>query len=135
MDMMARDGAALSYIVDDDDAVRKSLELLLEVIGFKVESFPSGTEFLTSDVAERGDCLILDVHMSELDGFDVIKLLKRDKRRSLPTIMISGHADLAMHGRAKEAGAVELLEKPIELTDLENTIRRAIGLVGATRAI
>ena len=126
MDMVPRESAKLIYVVDDDDAVRESLEVLIEVMGFDVVGFGSGSIFLASGVAERGDCLILDVHMTELDGFDVLRVLQREVTDPPPIIMISGRADPGMHARARELGAVALLEKPIEEKALERAIQGAI---------
>lgn len=99
------------YVVDDDDAVRDSLVFQLEVAGYEVRSFGSGTEFLAVAPRLAEGCLILDVRMPELDGLELQERLRR-MSINFPTIMITGHGDVPLAVRAMRGGAVDFVEKP-----------------------
>ncbi len=99
------------YIVDDDDAVRASLRLLVELEGFPVEDFASGRAFLDACGATPEGCLVLDVHMPDMSGVEVLDALRR-RGAVLPAILVTGKSDEALRGRAQKAGAVCLIEKP-----------------------
>lgn len=104
-------------IVDDDDAARDSLQTLLEVQGFSVESFETCEEFLESAALHKGACLVLDVHLPGMSGLELMDELK-SRRINLPTILVTGRNDKAIQERAAALGAVMLLEKPIDLDAL-----------------
>jgi two-component system response regulator FixJ len=115
-------------VVDDDDAVRDSLKTLLELQSFAVSTFETCHDFLNSDIADAG-CLVLDIHLPGMNGFDLMEALKRNKR-SLPTILITGRCDNAMRDRARALGAVALLEKPIDFNGLMVAIGRCVEQSG-----
>ena len=108
------------FVVDDDDAVRDSLKTLLELQSFSVETFETCRDFLVSEF-EGAVCLVLDIHLPGMNGFDLMETMKREKR-SLPTILITGRCDNAIRDRAKALGAVALLEKPIDFNGLMSAI-------------
>jgi FixJ family two-component response regulator len=110
------------FVVDDDDAVRDSLKTLLELQSFNVETFETCQDFLSAD-ASGCTCLVLDIHLPGMSGFDLMEALKREKR-DLPTILVTARSDNAIRDRAKTLGAVALLEKPIEFNGLMTAIRR-----------
>jgi FixJ family two-component response regulator len=110
------------FIVDDDDAVRDSLKTLLELQSFNVETFETCQDFLRAD-AEGCTCLVLDIHLPGMSGFELMEALKREKR-DLPTILVTARSDNAIRDRAKTLGAVALLEKPIEFNGLMTAIGR-----------
>src|SRR3954463_5352980 len=87
------------FILDDDDAVRDSLQILLESAGFTVEAFASPLEFLNSSAPGRAGCLLIDVRMPEMSGIEVQEHLGADKRQ-LPVIVMTGHADVPLAVRA-----------------------------------
>ena len=109
-------------VVDDDEAVRDSLKTLLELQSYSVVTFETCQEFIESDFTGVA-CLVLDIHLPGVSGLDLMNVLKRD-RRSLPTILITGRCDNAIRDRARQFGAVALLEKPIDF----NSLIHAIGL-------
>ncbi|HEU0217558.1 MAG TPA: response regulator [Stellaceae bacterium] len=112
------------FIVDDDDATRDSLRLLLEGEGFAARDFASGRLFLDAVRPASGDCLVLDVNMPDMNGFDVFNELRR-RGDALPIIFITAWPDPMLRSRARAAGAFALLEKPHRADELLALIRRA----------
>lgn len=99
------------YVVDDDPAIRRSLERLLDAVGFRVASYATPTAFL--GVAEDlvMGCVLLDLRMPEMDGFEVqARLLQRNP--DLPVIVITAQGDVPTAVKAMKAGAVDFIEKP-----------------------
>lgn len=118
---------AIVYIVDDDDAVRDSLEALLEANGFRVTAFESGSAFLDTEGLAAIGCIVSDIRMPGLDGLQLqIELKSRGVR--LPLVFITGHADVPVAVGAMKAGAVDFIEKPFEEELLLAAVRRAIEL-------
>jgi two-component system response regulator FixJ len=119
------------FVVDDDEAVRDSLRILLEVEGYRVETFASATDFLeTCDLARPG-CLLADVRMPDMSGLDLQEVLNQ-RRAGLPVIIMTGHGDVPMAVRAMKAGAVDFIEKPFTDTAILDSVGR--GLARADRA-
>jgi FixJ family two-component response regulator len=114
------------YVVDDDSAVRRALARMLKYAGYKVVTFASAEEFLAHAGREQPACLVLDVRMSNLDGFELLELLQADAR-NLPVIFITGHGDVRMAKRARKAGAADFLAKPIDEHILLDAVERALG--------
>ncbi|MEI9931375.1 MAG: response regulator FixJ [Rhizomicrobium sp.] len=113
------------FVVDDDDAVRESLEFSLKLAGHHVESFSSAATFLASGASSRPGCLITDIRMPEMDGIELQEELK--KRGSvLPVIVITGHGDVPLAVRAMKAGAGDFLEKPFARDALLAAVERAL---------
>ena len=107
-----RDTPALIAIIDDDASVCRALQRLVRSFGMKTSIFASGELFLLDLAsAERPDCVLLDVQMPGMNGFEVQEQLARD-RLDLPLIFITAHNDEGIEGRASVAGAVGLLHKP-----------------------
>src|SRR6476659_4877007 len=104
-------GDRLIYIVDDDEAVRDSLSLLLETRGFAVRAFASAREFLTAAPSLRLGVLVSDVRMPEMDGLELQQNLAQ-RGFSFPLIVITGHGDVPLAVRAMKAGALDFIEKP-----------------------
>ena len=113
------------YVVDDDEAVRDSLKILLESYGMRVEDFGSIADFHRGRVAGRKGCMILDLHLPGTSGLDY--LASRDGANELPVIMITGRGDAATRERARQMGAQAFLDKPISEAALLAHIREAIG--------
>jgi two-component system response regulator FixJ len=99
------------YIVDDDEAVRDSLSVLLESKGYAVRSFGSALEFLAAAPSLLRGCVIVDIRMPEMDGLELQARL-RARALAFPMIVITGHADVPLAVRAMKAGAVDFIEKP-----------------------
>jgi two-component system response regulator FixJ len=122
---MASEPKSRIYVIDDDDAVRDSLDALLTALEFDVALFPSGAAFLEAcDTAGEG-CVLLDVRMPRMDGMEVQERLHL-RRPDLPIIMITGHGDVSMAVRAMKAGAVDFVEKPLREEALLRSIETAL---------
>ena len=115
----------LVYVVDDDDSVRESLELLIPCAGWRIETFRSAREFLASPPLDCACCLVLDVSLPDLDGLDVQRQLRRD-RAGIPIIFITGHGDIPMTVQAMKHGALDFLPKPFTSEVLLRAIRDGI---------
>ena len=113
------------YVVDDDASVRNSVQLLLEVAGFKVETCESASEFLGRDTNNLCGCLVLDIRMGGLSGLDLQRHLAV-KKVELPIIFITGHGDVQTSVQAMKAGAVEFLTKPFSEADLIEAVTQAV---------
>ena len=113
------------YIVDDDDAVRDSLSVLLESKAYIVRSFGSAPEFLAAAPSLPVGCLIADIRMPEMDG---LELQQRLIERSLhfPMIVITGHGDVPLAVRAMKAGAIDFIEKPFASEAILDSLAAAV---------
>ncbi len=129
------------YVVDDDDAVRDSLALLLEAAGLRVEAFAAAAEALARCRDERPACVVTDVRMPEMDGLQLQQQLAQ-LYAQLPVIVITGHGDVPLAVRAMKAGAVDFIEKPFSdeviLASIETAVthgRRSAGSGTVSREI
>jgi len=113
------------FVVDDDQAMRRSLKWLIESIGMQVKTYGSADEFLNSYFPGRAGCLLLDVRMPGMSGLELQAHLGRDDSR-LPVIIITGHGDVSMAVKAMKSGAVDFIEKPFHDEDLLTSIRNAL---------
>jgi RNA polymerase sigma factor (sigma-70 family) len=113
------------FIVDDDDAVRRSLERLIKSVGLNVETFASAHEFLRREPPAGPACIVLDVRMPGLSGLDLQQELVTAKL-GLPIIFMTGHGTVPMSVRAMKAGAVDFLQKPIDEQILLDAVHQAI---------
>jgi FixJ family two-component response regulator len=98
-------------VVDDDASVRRALARVLRLSGYDVQIYASGQAFLLAFDAARVACVLLDIRMDGLSGFDVLERIRGD---GVPVILITGHGDPELRHRAIEAGAVSLLDKPLD---------------------
>jgi FixJ family two-component response regulator len=112
------------FVVDDDVSVRESLELLIESAGWNAETFGTGLEFLARPRALAPGCLVLDVALPDLNGFDLQKLVA--DRADMPIIFITGYGDVPTTVRAMRAGAVDFFTKPLVDDALVSAIRNAL---------
>lgn len=113
------------YLVDDDDAVREALALLLGTVGLSVKPFADGLAFQGGLDAEDVGCLLLDIRMPHLSGLHLQTQL-RAQGVDLPIIVMTGHGNVDLCRRAFQQGAVDFLEKPMDETALLETVQRAI---------
>ncbi len=109
------------FIVDDDPAVRDSLQQLLESIGFTVETYGSGEELLDRGGSLDRACVLLDLKLPGLNGLEVLEILAAHHSDAC-VIIITGHGDAATEARATRAGASAMLEKPLRDELLLSTI-------------
>lgn len=120
-------GAALRapaiFVVDDDEPVRDSTCALLEAHGMAVSAYASPKDFLGNAVPQHGDCLILDNHMPGMTGLELVDAL-RTRKIAIPVIMFTGRADPAIKARAKRAGVLMVLDKPVN----EDHLLQAIAI-------
>ncbi len=113
------------FVVDDDPSICQSLTWLIESVGIKVETFPSAAAFLKRHPHDGPACLLLDVRMPGLSGFDLQNQLAA-AGRIIPIIFITGHANVSMSVRAMKAGAVDFIEKPFEDQTLLDTLNQSL---------
>jgi RNA polymerase sigma factor (sigma-70 family) len=125
-------GAPTVFIIDDDAAVRASIQDLLESLGLRSESFETAEQFLRSKRSDGPSCLILDVRLPGINGLDFQRRLA-DAGFQIPIIFITGHGDIPMTVKAMKSGAVEFLTKPFLDTDLLDAIHQALGRDQMTR--
>lgn len=115
----------LISIVDDDDALRSSLEDLIRSVGLRVQGFISAEAFLRSSQVQKTDCLILDVRMPGMTGLGLQRQL-RSESPDLPIIFITAYENRNVQTQAFEAGAVAFLYKPVYEQDLLSAIDAAL---------
>src|SRR5436309_15227624 len=115
----------LVSMVDDDEALRRSVRNLLTSVGFRVETFASAEAFLQS--AHRGNtgCVVLDVRMPGMSGLDLLIHLAATGSR-IPVVMLTAHSDEEARRRAMQAGAVAFLGKPFHSKALVGAVRKAL---------
>ena len=116
----------LVAVVDDEEPIRKALKRLLQSAGLDVRTFASGPDFLRSLGSSVPDCVVLDIRMQGMTGFDVQARLNAD-RIAMPIVFITALDDPGDSERAMQAGAVALLRKPFGDDDLLAAIDTAIG--------
>jgi two-component system, LuxR family, response regulator FixJ len=120
------------YVVDDDDALRDSLDFLLAAAGFSAKVFESASSFLGVLSRVQAGCLITDIRMPDMDGLELLKRVKRE-RPWLPVIMMTGHGDVPLAVEAMKLGANDFIEKPFEDQRLIDIIRAV--MTSATDAL
>lgn len=115
------------YIIDDDDAVRDALSMLLESVDMHYKSYENALIFLDEfDISLRG-CAVVDIRMPGMNGLELQKRLKQENS-SLPIIFITGHGDIPMAVEAIRNGALDFMRKPIREQDLLDRIQEAMSI-------
>lgn len=112
------------HLVDDEDAIRRSLSFLLQSSGFAVKTHASGDAFLAGVGSATMGCVLLDIRMPGMDGLSVQQAMN-ERGIALPIIMLTGHGDVTLAVRAMKAGAVDFIEKPFEKAALLIAIEKA----------
>src|SRR6266850_1371448 len=112
-------------VVDDDESLRRSLRNFLRSVGFRVETFASAEEFLTSAQRENTGCLVLDLRMTGMTGLDLLRHLAEANVR-MPTVIVTAHGDEEMSQRCLGAGAVAFLDKPFHGDALLDAVQTAL---------
>lgn len=118
--------ASLILVVDDDEPSREATGSLVEALGFATESFGSAAELLESDLLVHAKCLIVDVHMPGMSGFQLQHQLKT-RGQNVPVIFVTGLPCQIARREAVRAGAVGYLRKPVAAKRLLKAIQLALG--------
>jgi two-component system response regulator FixJ len=113
------------YVIDDDDAVRQSLEFMLKAAGIKARSFESAKAFMAVLPEISSGCVVTDVRMPDITGIDLLRHLKKSNP-DLPVIVITGHGDISLAVEAMKIGATDFLEKPFDGQQLLTAVRSAL---------
>ncbi|NQV56732.1 MAG: response regulator transcription factor [Rhodospirillales bacterium] len=113
------------YIVDDDPAVRDSLQWLVESVGMRVQTFATGTDFLEGNLNDKSGCVILDIRMPGMSGTEVFEEMKVENS-GIPVIFLTGHGDVHLAVRAMKSGAFDFIEKPFNDQNLLDLIQQAM---------
>lgn len=122
------------FIVDDDAAVRDSIQELVESVGLQAEAYASAIAFLDVFQPQRPGCLVLDVRMAEMSGLVLQKQLN-EIGASIPVIMLSGHANVPMAVQAMKAGAIDFIQKPYPEQALLDSINAALAADARARRL
>lgn len=112
-------------MIDDEEPVRRALGRLLDSAGYAAEVFASGKAFLDSLATRRPDCILLDLHMPEMDGFAVLKGLPRPPHQP-PVIIITGYDTAETRDRLHAAGIAAFVRKPFDGQQLVDSIQAAV---------
>jgi len=113
------------YVLDDDISAREAVESLIRSVGLRVRTFASAQDVLASLRKERPNCLVLDIQLPDINGFELQQELAANDIQ-IPIIFLTGHGDIPMSVRAMKAGAVEFLTKPFRDQDLLDAVRVAL---------
>lgn len=113
------------YVVDDDQAVREALQWLMTSVSLPVRTFASARAFLDAYEPDQQGCVVLDIRMPGISGFELQKRLAA-RSDELPVIFITGHGDVHMAVNAMKAGAYDFIEKPIDDQLLLDTVQKAV---------
>ena len=126
------DANATVLVIDDDPALRASIERLLRSLGLDAQLFASISEFLESDPSDGPICLVLDVRLPGRSGLDLQRELAA-ANREIPIIFITGHGDIPMSVQAMKGGAIEFLTKPFRDQELLDAIQLGLSRDRARR--
>ena len=121
------------FVIDDDDAVRDALLVMLRSEGLKARGFVSGADFFDRLPSAESACIVTDVRMPDMDGAEVVRRLSETKGQAWPVIVITGHAEVPMAVQMMKAGVVDFIEKPFDPQRLIETVRGCIGFLADQR--
>jgi len=121
------------FVIDDDAAIRESIQGLLKSVGLRSETFGTAAEFLRNKRSEGPSCLVLDVSLPGVNGLDFQSQLA-NAGIQIPIIFVTGHGDIPMTVKAMKSGAVEFLTKPFDDEQLLNAIHQALDRDRAMRS-
>jgi two-component system response regulator FixJ len=119
-------------IIDDDEAIRESLRLLLFAGGMSSTAYESADAFLADEAPPGFDCMILDIRMPGTDGLELFRILNR-KQLAYPVIFITGHGDIPLAVRAIKQGAYDFLTKPFQQDEILIKVQSALDFYKASR--
>jgi FixJ family two-component response regulator len=121
----SNDESPLVYLVDDDEAVRDALRLLLRSVDIPSAVYPSALDFLEGYDPDRHSCLVADIRMPGLSGLELQQRLN-EQRAEIPIIFITGHGDVPMAVNAMKSGAADFIQKPFRDQELLDRIHKAL---------
>lgn len=124
---------ATIFVVDDDEAMGRMIQSLVESVGLKAEIYSSAQAFMDSYDPQRPGCLLTDVRMPGMSGVELQEWLARE-RSLLPVILVTAHADVPLAVRAMKSQALDVIEKPFKLQDLLDRVQHAVRLDAERRA-
>jgi two-component system response regulator FixJ len=122
------------FLVDDDNAVRDALELLLDSVDLNTMSYPSAAAFLDDFDQNHRGCLVLDIRMPGMSGMELQAALA-EKSITIPIIFLTGHGNVSMSAKAFRTGAIDFLEKPFDENVLLERIQEAMQLDQSNQAL
>ncbi len=122
---MSDEKLRMVHLVDDEEAIRRSVGFMLKTSGFHVRTYENGIELLKGAPNLETGCILLDIRMPGMDGLEVQAALK-EKGVTLPVIIMTGHGDVGLAVQAMKAGAVDFIEKPFEKAVLLSAIEQGI---------
>ena len=122
------------FVVDDDEAIRKALRLLMKSVGLEVETYASAREYLEAYDPDRAGCLVLDIRMSGMSGIDLHREMLA-RHAITPVIFITGHGDVSMAVQAMKDGAVDFIQKPFGDQTLLDRIHHSLKLDEENRKV
>ena len=128
---MRNDELRLVHLVDDDEAIRRSVGFMLKTSGFHVRAYESGVELMKAAPHLEPGCILLDIRMPGMDGLEVQKAL-RDTGVVLPVIIMTGHGDVSLAVQAMKAGAIDFIEKPFEKAVVLSAIEHGVERLSRT---
>ncbi|OGN49269.1 MAG: DNA-binding response regulator [Caulobacterales bacterium RIFOXYB1_FULL_67_16] len=117
------------FVVDDDQAMRDSLLLLLRGEGIRARGFPSAAAFLEALPDEKAACVITDLRMPQIEGAELIQRLRTLRGDTWPVIVITGHADVPLAVQLMKAGVVDFLEKPFDPNRILEAVRGCLAVL------
>ena len=123
---MTSPSSPVVYVVDDDESIRRALTSLLQEVSIPVSTFPSAEAFIQALRPDSRGCLLLDVRMPGMSGLQLQQVLK-ERSVTLPTIILTGHADVPMAVSAMSAGAAGFVEKPFNPQELLDRIQACLA--------
>ena len=121
------------HIIDDEEAVRSSLAIMLQVAGYAVMTWPGGAGFLREAAHVEPGCVLLDIRMPEMDGLEVQRTMQ-EHGITWPVVVLTGHGDVSTAVAAMKAGAIDFLEKPLAKSTLVTAIEAALQSFEGTDA-
>ena len=112
--------------MDDDPSIRRALERLLRSAGLSVETFASAAEFFARESPVPPACLLLDVHLPDTNGLDILRRIVAEDHGSLPVLILTGDTNPELRAHALKAGAAAFLTKPVDEDQLLEEVRRVL---------